>query len=172
MATAPKTKPTARAKPSVVPAKKIANAAAKVPLEAGKSSATKKSAATVVAKPAKANKASKPTKLSKASAPAKVVVDAKSVKAGSKKSTPTADANALKDKAKKAKLVRDSFTMPEAEYAVLGEVKKTCLAAGIEVKKSQLLRIGLVLLSKTELPALKVLIEALAPLKAGRPKAM
>src|SRR4051812_28675260 len=32
-----------------------------------------------------------------------------------------------KEKTKKAKLVRDSFTMPEAEYAVLGEVKKACL---------------------------------------------
>jgi hypothetical protein len=28
------------------------------------------------------------------------------------------------EKLKKPKLVRDSFTMPEAEYAVLGQVKK------------------------------------------------
>lgn len=75
-----------------------------------------------------------------------------------------------KDKVKKAKLVRDSFTMPEAEYAVLGSVKKACLAGGIEVKKSQLLRIGLLLLSRTEIGTLKKLIADLAPLKAGRPK--
>ncbi|MFZ6863280.1 hypothetical protein ACO0K7_11670 [Undibacterium sp. Ji67W] len=74
------------------------------------------------------------------------------------------------DKVKKAKLVRDSFTMPEAEYAVLGQVKRACLKAGVEVKKSQLLRIGLALLNKTDVPALKKLIGELAPLKAGRPK--
>ncbi|MFZ6730846.1 hypothetical protein ACO0LG_02875 [Undibacterium sp. Ji42W] len=74
------------------------------------------------------------------------------------------------EKHKKAKLVRDSFTMPESEYAALGAVKKACLKAGVEVKKSQLLRIGVALLSKTEVPALKKLIAALAPLKAGRPK--
>ena len=73
-------------------------------------------------------------------------------------------------KIRKPKLVRDSFTMPEAEYAVLGQVKKACLKAGIEVKKSQLLRLGLVLLNKTDVPALKKLIAELAPLKAGRPK--
>ncbi|MBC3934604.1 hypothetical protein H8K47_04465 [Undibacterium sp. CY7W] len=74
------------------------------------------------------------------------------------------------EKARKTKLVRDSFTMPEDEYAVLGQVKKACLKAGIEVKKSQLLRIGLVLLSRSGTPELKKLIAELAPLKAGRPK--
>lgn len=74
------------------------------------------------------------------------------------------------EKVKKAKLVRDSFTMPESEYAALGAVKKACLKAGVEVKKSQLLRIGVALLSKTDVPNLKKLIAGLAPLKAGRPK--
>lgn len=74
------------------------------------------------------------------------------------------------EKARRAKLIRDSFTMPESEYEVLAQVKKACLKSGVEVKKSQLLRIGLVLLSKTEVPALKKLIAGLAPLKAGRPK--
>ena len=60
--------------------------------------------------------------------------------------------------------------MPEPEYAVLGQVKKACLAAGIEVKKSQLLRIGLLLLSHTDVKSLAKLIANLAPLKAGRPK--
>ncbi|MFZ6657606.1 hypothetical protein [Undibacterium sp. TJN19] len=74
------------------------------------------------------------------------------------------------EKVKKAKLVRDSFTMPEIEYAALGAVKKACLKAGIEVKKSQLLRIGVALLGKTDVPSLKKMIAELAPLKAGRPK--
>ena len=76
----------------------------------------------------------------------------------------------LLEKPRKAKLVRDSFTMPEAEYAVLGLVKKACLKAGIDVKKSQLLRIGLALLNQADVPTLKKMISELPPLKAGRPK--
>lgn len=74
------------------------------------------------------------------------------------------------DKVKKSKLIRDSFTMPEEEYAILGLVKKSCLKAGVDVKKSQLLRIGLLLLGEKDVPALKALIADLSPLKAGRPK--
>jgi hypothetical protein len=77
---------------------------------------------------------------------------------------------AAKEKIKKAKLVRDSFTMPEAEYAALGEVKKLCLKAGIEVKKSELLRIGVAHIRQLSLPDLKKSIASLVPLKAGRPK--
>jgi hypothetical protein len=73
-------------------------------------------------------------------------------------------------KVKKAKLVRDSFSMPEAEYAVLGAVKKACLKAGIEVKKSELLRIGVALIQKMDVSALKGVLATLPPLKAGRPK--
>lgn len=75
-----------------------------------------------------------------------------------------------KEKAKKAKLVRDSFTMPEAEYAVLGEVKKACLKAGIEVKKSELLRVGVALIRQLDTAQLKEILSKLPALKAGRPK--
>jgi hypothetical protein len=74
------------------------------------------------------------------------------------------------EKVKKAKLVRDSFTMPETEYAALGEVKKACLKAGFEVKKSELLRIGVALVRKLALASLKQELGALAPLKPGRPR--
>jgi hypothetical protein len=75
-----------------------------------------------------------------------------------------------KEKVKKAKLVRDSFTMPEAEYAVLGEVKKACLKAGVEVKKSELLRVGVALIRKLGIGELKGILAGLPTLKAGRPK--
>ncbi len=75
-----------------------------------------------------------------------------------------------KEKVKKQKLVRDSFTMPEDEYRVLGEVKKACIKAGFEVKKSELLRVGVALIRQMDLPALKNVLNALPPLKAGRPK--
>lgn len=75
-----------------------------------------------------------------------------------------------KERPRKAKLVRDSFTMPEAEYAVLGEVKKACLKAGYEVKKSELLRVGVSLIRAMDIVALKDVLAALPPVKAGRPK--
>lgn len=75
-----------------------------------------------------------------------------------------------KEKIKKPKLVRDSFTMPETEYAALGQVKKSCLKAGIEVKKSELLRAGVALVEGLDLDQLKMVLASLTPLKAGRPK--
>src|SRR4051812_39231753 len=57
---------------------------------------------------------------------------------------------APKEKVRKSKLVRDSFTMPEAEYQGLGDIKKACLKAGFEVKKSELLRIGVALIRKMD----------------------
>jgi hypothetical protein len=73
-------------------------------------------------------------------------------------------------KPKKPKLVRDSFTMPEQEYAVLGEVKKICHAGGMDIKKSELLRIGIAQLAAMGLKKLKTAQAALTPLRAGRPK--
>lgn len=66
-------------------------------------------------------------------------------------------------------LVRDSFTMPEQEYAVLLEVKQACLRAGIDVKKSELLRIGVALLGQLDVGALQGVLAALPQLKTGRP---
>ncbi|MBK4736645.1 hypothetical protein [Noviherbaspirillum pedocola] len=75
-----------------------------------------------------------------------------------------------KQKPKKAKLVRDSFTMPESEYALLAELKSACLKAGFEAKKSQLLRVGVAMLKAMDIESLRREINALTPLKLGRPK--
>jgi len=77
---------------------------------------------------------------------------------------------ASKEKIKKPKLVRDSFTMPETEYAVLGEVKKACLKAGIAVKKSELLRVGVALIRQLDVGKLQEILAGLPSLKVGRPK--
>lgn len=166
MATASEKKVPIAIKTPVVPAKKIATAAkvaAKRPAKAVATVATAKPV--VVAKPvvAKVVKAAVKAAVKPAATkpvpkvPAKVVAKPVVVKP-------------VVVKAKKAKLVRDSFTMPETEYEVLGDVKKVCLAAGIEVKKSQLLRIGVLLLSKMDVASLRTQIAHLEPLKAGRPK--
>lgn len=79
-------------------------------------------------------------------------------------------AEAPKERARKPKLVRDSFTMPEQEYAVLGQVKKACIKAGFEIKKSELLRIGVALISQMDLATLQNVLSGLPQLKTGRPK--
>ncbi|WP_296952500.1 hypothetical protein [uncultured Massilia sp.] len=68
-------------------------------------------------------------------------------------------------------LVRDSFTMPEQEYAVLGAVKQACLQAGFEVKKSELLRIGVALLGQLDTASLRAVLDSLPQLRTGRPPA-
>lgn len=179
MVTVAKKKVSAKAKVEVVPAKVIATAAKKAP-----SSVTAKAVKTVSKPVVAASAKTAPKKLvAKPSAAATKKTQVKpAVKLANKSASKSATKSAVKveskaksaaakvEKIKKPKLVRDSFTMPEAEYAVLGDVKKACLAAGVEVKKSQLLRIGLELLKKTEMAQLKAMIAALPALKAGRPK--
>ena len=75
-----------------------------------------------------------------------------------------------KVKVKKPKLVRDSFTMPEDEYQVLSDVKKACLKAGLAVKKSELLRVGVALIRDLDNAKLKAVIASLPLVKAGRPQ--
>lgn len=99
--------------------------------------------------------------------PAPVEMKAKPVKAVKETK---AKGDAAAEKPKKPKLVRDSFTMPEQEYAALGEVKKACLKAGFEVKKSELLRIGVSLVRQLDTAKLKEILAGLPALKAGRPK--
>jgi hypothetical protein len=70
----------------------------------------------------------------------------------------------------KVKVVRDSFTMPQADYAKISELKQVCLKAGLHVKKSELLRAGLRALSALSLAQLKQAIGKLDTIKTGRPK--
>ena len=160
MATNPVKKTTTAVKPKAVPTKTISTAASKVPVAKVTGTAVK-AATKSVAKPA-VKSAAKPAAKPAAKKPVKAAVKAPVVA--------VAAPAPVKEKVKKAKLVRDSFTMPETEYAVLSHVKKACLSAGIEAKKSQLLRVGLLLLSTTDVVTLKTLIANLEPLKAGRPK--
>jgi hypothetical protein len=81
-----------------------------------------------------------------------------------------APAEQVREKARKSRLVRDSFTMPEHEYEVLGQVKKSCLKAGFEIKKSELLRIGVALISQMDLATLQNVLASLPQLKTGRPR--
>ena len=104
------------------------------------------------AKPAKAPKIAKP-----AEKPAKTEKPAKAEKA-EKAAKPA-----------KIKLVRDSFTMPEGDYANMSLLKQRCLKEGVAAKKSELLRLGLSVLAALPATELARQIAALEKLKTGRP---
>jgi hypothetical protein len=141
---------------------------AKAPAKA----AAKPAAKTAVKPPAKP--AAKPASKSAAKPKASVKTAAKAaaglLAAPAPKRTRKAAQPAVRDAARPV-LVRDSFTMPEQEYAVLAEVKGACLRAGIDVKKSELLRIGVALLGQVDIATLKAVLAALPQLKTGRPPA-
>lgn len=69
----------------------------------------------------------------------------------------------------KLKLVRDGFTIPASEYAVLGELKQRALAAGHPAKKSELLRAGIKLLAALSDKTLLAALAKVPAVKTGRP---
>ncbi|HMN92949.1 MAG TPA: hypothetical protein PKC60_06940 [Hydrogenophaga sp.] len=72
---------------------------------------------------------------------------------------------------KKPKLVRDSFTIPKGEYAAIDLLKTRAVALGTSVKKSELLRAGLLALQGMNDAGFKQAIAAVPQLKTGRPAA-
>jgi hypothetical protein len=78
--------------------------------------------------------------------------------------------SAKKGKKTKAKVIRDSFSFPEQDYVKISELKKTCMAAGIHVKKGEILRAGLHMLTKLSLSELKQAVGHIEKVQTGRPK--
>ncbi len=70
----------------------------------------------------------------------------------------------------KARLVRDSFTMPQADFALVATLKARALDFKRSTKKSELLRAGLHALAQLDNAGLQRALGALTPLKPGRPK--
>lgn len=124
--------------------------------------------------PTAADNTAKPATAIKTPPPAKQMLKSAAKKpAGAPSATKPKAAKAERppkaDKPKKIKMVRDSFTMPENDYAQLAELKKKCLQAGVHVKKSELLRAGLLSLSGLPNAALIKAVEQVEKLKTGRP---
>ena len=68
-----------------------------------------------------------------------------------------------------SKVIRDSFTMPSSDYALIADIKERCLKAGTNVTKSEVLRAGLTALIKLDEPDLLQVIQSLSKVKTGRP---
>lgn len=78
---------------------------------------------------------------------------------------------AANGKADKQKLVRDSFTIPAAEYEQIAALKQRGIALGRPVKKSELLRAGLKALAAMADKSLLAALNDVPAIKTGRPKA-
>lgn len=72
-------------------------------------------------------------------------------------------------KAKKPKLVRDSFTIPKLEYLKLEELKHRSVKLGSSIRKSELIRAGIMaLVGMSDADFLKA-AKAVPAIKTGRP---
>jgi hypothetical protein len=70
----------------------------------------------------------------------------------------------------KARLVRDSFTMPQSDFDLIARLKERALGFKRPAKKSELLRAGLQVLQGLDDALLQTALSALVPLKPGRPR--
>ena len=80
------------------------------------------------------------------------------------------DAAEKQAKGKKPKLVRDSFTMPKTEYAVIDDLKTRAAKLAMPVKKSELLRAGIKALAAMNDAAFAAALGNVPTIKTGRPK--
>jgi hypothetical protein len=94
---------------------------------------------------------------------AKPVPKQASTKAAAKPAAPK------EPKEKKIKMVRDSFTMPKPEFAVLDVLKIRAAKMGSPVKKTELLRAGIKALAAMSDVAFLAAVRAVPSLKTGRP---
>lgn len=79
-------------------------------------------------------------------------------------------AKSVKEKTPKLKMERDSFTIPKTEYAQFAVLKDRLAKLGQPVKKSELLRAGIMHLTAMTDAALKAALSKVPAIKTGRPK--
>jgi len=111
----------------------------------------------------------------KATAKVASKVPAKTVKMVKKPAAPAAVPApvpvAIPQKDTNPKLVRDSFTIPKNEYEAIDSLKARALSLGLGIKKSELLRAGLMQLAFMPDAAFAKALAAVPTLKTGRPAA-
>ena len=162
----------AATKPVVAKAPAGKPVAAKAPARkaaVAKPAAGKATTATATAAKSAAPKLSKldETKAKNKKALAEALAMARAVEIAQPPKAPAAAAKP--SKAKKPKLVRHAFSMPDVEYAQLATLKKRIAALGGNVKRSELVRAGIALLAvlgDVELTAVMAKVERI---KTGRP---
>ncbi|MGF6899993.1 hypothetical protein [Paraburkholderia sp. GAS348] len=160
----------AQAAPVVKKAAKKAKRSATVEAKpVAKKAAKAKRSAAADSKPAvkKAAKAKRPATTEAVPAARKAT---KAKRAATAEAAPVSASEAKKTKQpKKEKVVRDSFTMPKSDYDKIASLKQKCLDAGVSVKKSELLRAGLMMLESAAPQRLLAAVSSLETVKTGRP---
>lgn len=177
-----KTTPPVAAKPPVAGKTAAAKPAAAKPA-AAKPAVSKKEPAKPVASQEGADKpvAAKPkprlsrldeTKAKNKIALADALAKAQAVKlAQPPKVAPAANSKAAKaKKSKRQKLVRHAISMPEIEYAQITALKKRIASLGGNVKRSELVRAGIALLSVLNNVQLTTVMARIERIKTGRPE--
>ncbi len=69
-----------------------------------------------------------------------------------------------------AKVMREAFTIPEAEHTQIESIRTLLLSQAVAVSKSEVLRAGLLLLAEADLQTKLQIFERLERVKTGRPK--
>ena len=129
---------------------------------------TRKTRATVTAsEPVAARKAKSSSTAAGAQAKSTSKAPTKVAPTSATESTSVAVTSAAKPK---PKLVRDSFTIPKSEYAVLEGLKVRAANLTRPVKKSELLRAGVAVLNAMTDKAFLAALNGVPSLKTGRPK--
>lgn len=113
--------------------------------------------------------AKKPTTVRKSAAKPAARPTKPASKAGAKTASKASRPAAKPSKVKKPKLVRDSFTIPKDEYAVLAELKQRCVKLSHPTKKSELLRAGIKALAGMSDKSLQAVLKTVPSIKTGRP---
>jgi hypothetical protein len=106
----------------------------------------------------------------KPSIPAKPARSRAAPPAAAKSSQASGATKAARAGKPRQKPVRDSFTMPAADFALIAALKARLLAAKRVAKKSELLRAGLHALTALGTPALIAALGKLDQVKVGRPR--
>jgi hypothetical protein len=70
----------------------------------------------------------------------------------------------------KQKVVRDSYTLPAEEHAYITSLQKQCLKRAEYIRKSEILRVGLMVLRKMSVPEFIRQWEKLPKFGPGRPR--
>ena len=105
----------------------------------------------------------------KTAAPAKVAKPAADKRARTT-ATPIAAAAVVEVSGRdKPKLVRDSFTIPKFEYAILEQLKSRAMGLERPTKKSEMLRAGIAALQAMTDKAFLATLNSIPSLKTGRP---
>jgi hypothetical protein len=132
-----------------------------------KPTASRTTAKKTAAKPASKPLAKVAVKAKKTVAPAKPATRKPAAKAIVMPVVKVAEPNSAK--LKKTKMVRDSFTFPKAEYAVLDGLKMRAAKLGSPAKKTELLRAGIKAIAAMQDAAFVAALKSVPSLKTGRP---